>query len=444
MDAVKFIIFIWFVVLSPIFSLRAQDIFHLPAKNDSYTLSFRLVNNMVVIPVEINGKELSFLLDSGIDKTILFNLKFSDSLELNQIEHIKINGLGEGEALSAIRSAGNRCRIGKVQNFSHLVYVLLDDTYDLSSKLGENVNGIIGGDLLRDFVVEIDYQSKKLTFYKQDAYLYKKCSDCEILPLEFKGNKPYINLTINDQNNNLKEVKLLIDSGGGDALWLFENKEKNIEVPENYFRDFLGEGLGGSIYGKRSRIKELRLGSFIIENPTVAYPDSSSVVSAMKVGNRNGTLGAEILRRFKVVFDYEGKKITLKKSGKSMEDPFLYNKSGIELAYGGDILVKEATNRFMGADNAANNKTFSEVIYSFDLVSKPTYKIDFLRPDSPALKAGLEVGDIIIEINGKPAFEKKIPEIIMILSKKEGQKINLLVDRNGKHFRYNFVLKDLL
>lgn len=440
----KFMIFIWFAVLSLHFSLRAQDIFHLPAKNDSYTLSFRLINNMVVIPVEINGKQLSFLLDSGIDKTILFNLKFSDSLELNRIEHIKINGLGEGDALSALRSTGNRFRIGKVQNFSHLVYVLLDDTYDLSSKLGENVNGIIGGDLLRDFVVEIDYQSKKLTFYKNDTYQYKKCTDCEILPLEFKGNKPYINLTINDQNNNLKEVKLLIDSGGGDALWLFENKEKNIEVPENYFKDFLGEGLSGSIYGKRSRIKELRLGSFIIENPTVAYPDSSSVVNAMQVGNRNGTLGAEILRRFKVVFDYEGKKITLKKSGKSMEDPFLYNKSGIELAYGGDILVKETTSKFIGADNAANNKTFSEVIYSFDLVSRPTYKIDFLRPDSPALKAGLEVGDIIIEINGKPAYEKKIPEIIMMLSKKEGQKINLLVDRNGRHFRCNFVLKDLL
>ncbi|MDZ7615009.1 MAG: hypothetical protein U5K51_15935 [Flavobacteriaceae bacterium] len=43
-----------------------------------------------------------------------------------------------------------------------------------------------------------------------------------------------------------------------------------------------------------------------------------------------------------------------------MEDPFLYNKSGIELAYGGDIIVKESSNRFMGADNAANNKTFSE------------------------------------------------------------------------------------
>ncbi|MDZ7615010.1 MAG: PDZ domain-containing protein [Flavobacteriaceae bacterium] len=89
-------------------------------------------------------------------------------------------------------------------------------------------------------------------------------------------------------------------------------------------------------------------------------------------------------------------------------------------------------------------KLFQKVIYSFNLVSKPTYKIDFLRPDSPALKAGLEVGDIIIEINGKPAYEKKIPEIIMLLSKKEGQKINLLVDRNGRHFRCNFVLKDLL
>jgi len=164
----------------------------------------------------------------------------------------------------------------------------------------------------------------------------------------------------------------------------------------------------------------------------------------MKVGGRNGTLGAEILRRFKVVFDYEGKKITLKKSGNSIDDPFLYNKSGIELAYGGDILVKESKGNFVNSENTGAYNTFSEVVYSFNLAYKPTYRIDFLRPDSPALKAGLEVGDIIIEINGKPAYEKKIPEIILMLSKKEGQKINLLVDRNGRHFRCNFVLKDLL
>jgi hypothetical protein len=43
-------------------------------------ISFKLLNNVIVIPVEVNGVALSFLLDSGVSKPIVFNfLKASDS-----------------------------------------------------------------------------------------------------------------------------------------------------------------------------------------------------------------------------------------------------------------------------------------------------------------------------------------------------------------------------
>ena len=52
----------------------------------SENVPFSLVNNLIVIPAEINGKKLNFLLDTGIKKTILFNLKYEDSVQLRNVK----------------------------------------------------------------------------------------------------------------------------------------------------------------------------------------------------------------------------------------------------------------------------------------------------------------------------------------------------------------------
>ena len=35
--------------------------------------NFKLINNLIIIPVEVNGVTLSFLLDTGVSKPIIFN-----------------------------------------------------------------------------------------------------------------------------------------------------------------------------------------------------------------------------------------------------------------------------------------------------------------------------------------------------------------------------------
>jgi hypothetical protein len=57
-------------------------------------------------------------------------------------------------------------------------------------------------------------------------------------------------------------VKLLIDSGSSNAIWLFEDIEKGLGVPKNNYEDFLGQGLSGSVFGKRSKIEGICLGNF--------------------------------------------------------------------------------------------------------------------------------------------------------------------------------------
>ena len=83
----------------------------LDSRKESENVPFSLVNNMLVISAEVNGKKLSFLLDTGIKKTMIFNLKFADSLVLRNVEKIQLSGLGEGNAINAMKSRGNIFKI---------------------------------------------------------------------------------------------------------------------------------------------------------------------------------------------------------------------------------------------------------------------------------------------------------------------------------------------
>jgi len=431
-----------FLLLFFIVTGFSQGRFHITEGKKSVTVPFTLVNNLVVILLEVNGGELAFLFDTGIDKTILFNLKIDQTKKMKDVEEIRLNGLGDGEALKAMISKNNLFSMDGIVNPNQMAYIIYDSLFDLSGKMGIDIHGIIGGDLYRDFVVKVNYSSKKITFYNPESYSYKKCNSCETFPLDFYSHKPFIDVVVQNHLAEEFKVKLLIDSGGGDALWLFENTHPKIKVSDKYFNDYLGKGLNGDIYGKRSKIDKLKIGRFVFEDAFVSYPDSSNIDVALKNKERNGTLGANILRRFLVIYDYPGRKITLKKNS-HFKKPFFYNKSGLELTYGGDMMVNERKSRFTEGISA-DGESITQLISSYVLAYKPSYQISHLRDDSPAKNAGLMVGDIILEINGSVAYNKEMQEIIHILSQKENKKIKLLISRNGKHLKYEFYLKSML
>ena len=91
-----------------------------------------------------------------------------------------------------------------------------------------------------------------------------------------------------------------------------------------------------------------------------------------------------------------------------------------------------------------NRRSITEIIYSYGLAYKPSFQISSIREGSPAHMGGLLVGDIILAINGREAYNIEMQEIIQMLSQKEDKRIKLLVDRNGKHLKYDFYLKSML
>lgn len=413
--------------------------------DESDKINFELINNLIVIPVEVNGVELSFLLDTGVSKPIIFNfVNLTEELKINQTERIYLRGLGEGDSIEALKSKNNVFKIGKAVSIGQDLFAIFDPTMNFAPKLGVPIHGIIGFDLFKDFVIEINYSKKVLKLYNHESYKSKKCSSCETLELSFYNNKPYIDANVDIGNNNLP-VKLLIDSGGSDALWLFTDDQ--INVPEEYFEDFLGYGLSGSVYGKRSKVDKFSLNSFLLKQVNTAFPDSTSITFARKFKERNGSIGGEILKRFNVIFDYKNKRIVLKKN-RYFKSPFYYNKSGIVLEHNGVRVVKRL-NRAYGISSfgsKAQEDLQSTMVSSnsYDYILAPSFTIVELRKDSPAHKAGLKIGDVILSVNGTGAHKYSLQQVTQLFFDDNGKRIKLLVDRKGIQMRFQFMLENVL
>jgi hypothetical protein len=430
-------------LLSNFWVSTAQSDFFMNAKV-SEKIPFQFTNNLIIFPLEINGVELSFVLDTGVNKPILFNLKEYDSLSLKDTKTFYLHGLGGDGRIEALKSSHNKFKIGNAINTNQDLYVVFDKTINFTPRLGILVHGIIGYDVFKNFVVEINYNSKYIRLHKPEYFKPKTSKKWTTLPIDLNRGKAYIDGKVNI-DNTVKPVKLLIDTGSSDALWLFEDKTEGFAPKKDlFFEDYLGKGLSGSVYGKRSKIKGFMLGDFNLEHVNVAYPDSSSIDLAKVYKGRNGSLGGDILKRFNYFFDYANEKLYLRKNG-AFKDPFTYNNSGIVLEYNGNMFVEEQIR--IQNSNFTNTKRMDavQIDYSFNsiLTLKPAYKIVEIRKLSNAYKVGLRKGDILLSINAKPAYNYKLQEISGILHGKTGRTVRMKIERNGESMVFKFKLDDV-
>lgn len=400
--------------------------FQIDNNKKKFSINFKHVGSLMIIPVSINGSPpLNFVLDTGSPYTVITNLEAINHFNLKKGKSIKISGLGKDKMeLEAYLSYANSLQIGQGFSSDIDIVLLYEQGFDLGTRFGLPIYGIIGYDILKDFVVEVNYRKDKITFYEpQHFYKTKSLRKFEEFPLQIRNKKPYITIQsyFNDEE---KDILLLIDTGSWESLWLFENPQQNIRVPEKHIEDYLGYGLNGEIHGKRSRLEKLKIGSSIIENPTTSFPDSSSVSFVSRL-ERNGTIGSEILQRFTTIYDVQNRKLFLRKNA-NFNKPYYYNLAGLELY-----------------------QPYPEL---------PYLEVSYVRENSPAYNAGLRKGDAVRSLNKKiirifnnhPNFSQNsvyktdhmnfdskpketisLPEIIEYFKTKEGLLIKLVYTREG-------------
>lgn len=422
--------------------MGAQDGFQLQNVKKS-VIPFRMINNLIFIPVNINGVELTFLLDSGVSETLLFSLE-NKEVNFKNVEKMKFSGLGGNIEIEGLKSVRNRVQIGK--NFidkNHMVYLILDEDFNFSSYVGIPVNGIIGYHFFKDHQIKIDYTTAKITVYgTQD--ISKQTRRFEALPFSIEGNKPYLTAGI-EQISGRKDSKMLIDLGNSDAIWLFPSLIPDFVYNRPNIDDFLGRGFNGDIFGKRSRIHNLYFGSHVLEKPLTAMPDEYSIQHLRIVPGRKGSIGSETLRRFTLIFDYPNETLYIKKN-RYFRDPFHFNMSGLDIRHDGMFWDKDMVeiNNPRKRDGATSDHEIfiNQNRFQYRFVLKPSYSVAGSRTGSPAYNAGIRKDDKLISINGRKTSDLTLQKINEILRSEEGRHLKFLIERNGHEMNFDFYLED--
>ncbi|MFY0607554.1 MAG: aspartyl protease family protein [Cyclobacteriaceae bacterium] len=400
-----------FCVLSLVDS-KAQEQFGfvLPEGKKRVEIPFQQYSNLIVIPVTINGfLTLKFILDTGAETSILTEKLFGDVLELNYVREIDLQAPGIEDSLRAFVAAGiNFSLPGGIEGKNHNLLVLKDDYLELNKNLGDEIYGIMGYDVFSRFVVSIDYDEQMLTLHDPN-YFRPRRSETP-LPMQIVDTKPYVKVKVG-QKDKFDSLKLMVDTGASHALLLDLNKSNKIQMPRKTVSTRLGKGLAGEIPGQMGRVTSCEMGGLRFEKVLSSFPLEGAYTQGIKRGSRHGTLGAEILTRMKVTFDYHNELMYIRK-GADFKKPFEFNMSGIIL-------------------NAEGKKLDSLVI-------------NHVIPNSPGSHSGLRVGDVILRINNMNLSNSTITDLNAVLRKKPGLKMVVIISRGEQKIKKRFRLKRLI
>lgn len=412
------IMFLLFFLIAGYRHIHAQEqypgVFEITERdNRRVTIPFRLINNLIVIEAHVNNSSpMKFILDSGASGNIITSL-YEEELYLNNVNTVRLAGLGEGSTIEAFQSLDNIIQIGnRIAADSAEVLLLKEDVFQLDSFMGTKIHGILGHDFFESFAVEINYRRKLLRIYKPDAFKEKFRELPEhrkwyTMPILLQNNKSYLNAGYQHKSGDeFVTLRLLLDTGASNSFSLYNSKDERIKVPEVTINSIIGTGLSGKVVGEVGRVQSMKIGDFIFEEPVIAFPDSLSVRRVLRAEQRKGSVGGDIFRRFKVIFHYDNELLYLRKNS-DFSDEFYYNTSGIE-------------------------------VYT-PIPDLPFYVIAYVREGSPAFLAGVREGDIIKKINGTPAINLSMNDLIDYFQYKKRSNIFLEVERDStvKNLRFN-------
>lgn len=392
-------------------SVCSQNIlgFKLPDNVNRVNIPFQSYNNLLVIPVILNGVlPLKFVLDTGVRTTILTEKAFSDILNLDYDKHIVVSGIGGEKLVDAYITNGVSLELPGMKGEGHTMLVLDKDYIELSNYLGTQVHGVLGYEIFSRFIVKIDFTKKVLSLIKPEKF--KKKRKFSSVPIKIEDTKPYVNVQITQRDGKRTPMKIMIDSGASHGLLLESTADSAIVVPNNTIKSNIGRGLGGDITGQIARVNKLEFGDFEFNEMIATYPDPNSYMDSLKMGStfRHGTLGGEVLSRFTTIFDYSSETLYLKKNS-AYKKPFEYNMSGIVIKATGNNLRR--------------------------------FKIEEVREGSSAIKAGIQAGDFILSVNNNSVDRLRLQQVIGMFNSRANKTLRVELEREGKRIFKKFKLE---
>ena len=366
--------------------------------NDGTRHSWRALENRIEVPFKVNGVVLipirlndsapvDFGLDTGAAAILLFGTPFTNSLRLSLGSTIPLAGSGRGANPLGQIVQGLKLTVGELDLADQTSVILpWQEVPFFEAEEEVFIEGVIGYDLFRRFVVELDFERRVMTLSKPDSYHYR--GPGEEFELTMHMRKPYIMAAASVAGGPSFPIKLHVDIGSSGTLSLIPNSHPQLQLPLKTV-SAEGFGLSGKTESLLGRLDRLELASFRLNDVIASF----SLQGYGTAGKRNGVLGWQVLERFKVIFNYPEGRMILEETGHT-NDPFLGDMIGFGL------------------------QPFRQ-----------SFVIKRVVPSSPASESGLQKGDVLVSVDGV-AIESLTPtELKKALSGQQGSQVEICVRR---------------
>jgi hypothetical protein len=339
----------------------------------------------ILLPVEFNGKECLFQLDTGSSHTI-----FDSSLrhKLGTVKRRKSILTWGGKWIIVEMYDAPQAYLGPF-NLEECGEVSCVDVDYVTKDAGRKVHGVIGMDFLKNHIIQIDPDKNRLSFF-QPASDNNYNWGTQLPIIEGRYGVQVVRANVLDS----WKTYFVIDTGNLNSGSLTTPILNYLLCDHNIETNEATAGGGAGIVRFRTfRIDRLTLGPFEYEG--LLFNEDS----------RLSSLGLAFWSRHIVTFDFPNVKIYLKKGKEfnridenDMSGLFFWRTSGQTVA--------------------------SEVGHN-----------------SPADKAGIKVGDIMLEIMDKKADSYEMWELLRLLRSGDKREIRMTIKRGDAVLKVSFVLE---
>jgi len=237
---------------------------------------------------------------------------------------------------------------------------LTGDMMPASINIQLPIHGILGADFFCENVITLDLDQEELIFFNPKSFKYSGIGKKIPLRSSLDGYSMVFQL-------NGVEVNLEISTSLGDSILLTEKSSaaRAIQERRRASVDAVSTGIQFGVPEKIIRLNSIKISDYDLPMSFVHIADFPETSPLSRLDR--GWIGCNALKRFTIVFDFPKSNLYLKPSGK-LETPDVYNASGM-------FVIK------------SGNKIYVQQVIK----------------GSPAERAGIQPGDIVLQINQIPA-----------------------------------------
>lgn len=401
MKKVLFILFVGVIVsscstLKLVKMLKEGDV-EQPAFTSEVPFEMRM--GLVVIKVNIDGKEYDFLVDTGAPNVV--SKELAAELKLKPKVYQKTgDSQGRKEELGFVEMP--EMLIGGI-HFIETAAAVAD--LKLSKEIAcLNVDGFIGANLMKEAVWEFDYQRKIITIADTIGVFSIPDNALKIPFTPAASSTPLVDVTY----DGVTDQRVTFDTGSNDYFNSSDKVYTKLKENGKGRNPVISCGASSSgLYGVGKEdstytftIGETKLGTMTIPGQAVSF-----------TGGRSRTIGTKFFQHYRMIIDWTAKEIVLIPTDDFVNTTF--ETFGFTPMYDGTKLV-----------------------------------VKMIVIGSPADKEGIRLGDEILEINGRDYRNMTDERWCEMLYDEEtfrkNTEIGLVVRNNGNERRITLQRNDLL